>query len=125
MENNQMNFDPITGQPINQNTDNTNGATIPTQENTIQNANAIQEENANIPNITQTVGTTTINPQQTMQNIPTIEQSKQEFINNTQANSTATKEEKKDGPNIAFIVILFIIIFASIFFLFPYLFKTL
>jgi len=60
-----------------------------------------------------------------MQTIPTVEQSKQEFINNTQTNSSVKKEEKKDGPNIAFIVILFVIIFASIFFLFPYLLKVL
>ena len=60
-----------------------------------------------------------------MQSIPTVEQTTQDFINNTQINSTVEKEEKKDSPNITFIVILFVIIFAAIFFLFPYLLKVL
>ena len=121
MNNNQMNFDPITGQPINQNNNNIvpDNQTINTLE---QNNVLVQPEN--ILN-QQPVETTVVNPQQAIQNIPTIEQSKQEFINNTQANSPVKKEEKKDGPNIAFIIILFAIIFASIFFLFPYLQKTL
>ena len=112
-----MNFDPITGQPINQNNNNIvpNSETINVQE---QNAVAVQTEN---PLNHQTVD----NQQQIIQNIPTVDQSKQDFINNTQANSAAKKDEKKDGPNITFIIILFIIIFAAIFFLFPYLQKTL
>lgn len=119
--NNQMNFDPITGQPINQNNNNIvpNNGTINTVE---QNNIPVQPENTLNQ---QSLETTVINPQQIIQNIPTVEQSKQEFINNTQANSSTKQEDKKDGPNIAFIIILFIIIFASIFFLFPYLQKTL
>ena len=119
--NNQMNFDPITGQPINQNNNNivpNNGAINTLEQNNIP---VQQENNLN----QQPIETTVVNPQQIMQNIPTVEQSKQEFINNTQANSSAKQEEKKDGPNIAFIIILFIIIFVAIFFLFPYLQKTL
>ena len=119
--NNQMNFDPITGQPINQNNNNIipNNGIINTVE---QNNVPVQPENTLNQ---QPSETTVINPQQVIQNIPTVEQTKQEFINNTQANSSAKKEDKKDGPNIAFIIFLFIIIFASIFFLFPYLQKTL
>ena len=60
-----------------------------------------------------------------MQNIPTVEQSKQEFIQNTQTNNITNTEEKKASFNITYIVILFAIIFASIFFLFPYLIKVL
>lgn len=62
--------------------------------------------------------------QQQMQSIPTVDQNKHEFINNTQANNIVKKSEKKNGPNIVFIVILFAIIFAAIFFLFPYLLEN-
>ena len=110
MNNNQMNFDPITGQPINQNLDN-NNTVLPKQEQPVAPVQPVQPVQP-IP---------VVDEQQQIQNIPTVEQSKQEFIDNTQANSTVKKEEKKDGPNIAFIVILFVIIFAAIFFLFPYL----
>ena len=111
MNNNQMNFDPITGQPINQNV---NDTVQPQPVPPVQPEQSIQ------PVQQEVVVNNPINIQQ-MQNIPTVEQSKQEFINNTQANNAVKKEEKKDGPNITFIVILFVIIFAAIFFLFPYL----
>ena len=58
--------------------------------------------------------------QQLIQNTPTVEQSKQDFIDTTQTMTTPKQEEKKDGPNITFIIILFVIILASILFLFPY-----
>lgn len=130
MDNSQMNFDPMTGQPINKNTNNSNmvpnnGMTIPIEQNSIQNSLPTQTENVNNINVTPSIEPSITNVQQSMQNIATVEQSKQEFIENTQANSSAKKEEKKDGPNIAFIIILFVIIFAAIFFLFPYLQKTL
>ena len=35
------------------------------------------------------------------------------------------KEDKSEGPNLTFIIILFVIIFAAIFFLFPYLLNVL
>ena len=63
--------------------------------------------------------------QQQMQSIPTVDQNRQDFINNTQAENTVNKKEKKSGPNVVFIVILFVIIFAAIFFLFPYLLENL
>ena len=124
MNNNQMNFDPMTGQPINQNINNMNNVAVPNQVQQVytQPIPPVQpvptvEPVPTVDNI--------VNTQQQMQNIPTVEQSKQEFINNTQANNTVKKEEKKDGPNIAFIVILFVIIFAAILFLFPYLLDVL
>lgn len=125
MNNNQMNFDPITGQPINQNINNT---VVPQSENiqpipTVQPVPTVEPVQAVQPQVP-TMNNDIYNQQQ-MQNIATVEQTKQDFINNTQANSTIKKEEKKDGPNITFIVILFAIIFASIFFLFPYLLKIL
>lgn len=110
MNNNQMNFDPMTGQPINQNI-----TTIPNQ---VQTTNSQTTQSVQQP-------ANNINIQQQLQSIPTVEQTKQEFINNTQAENVVKKEEKQDGPNIVFIIILFIIIFAAIFFLFPYLMKVL
>lgn len=118
MDNNQINFDPMTGQPINQNLNN-NNTVVPNQAQpvNVQPVAPVQP----VPAVEPVQPIPVVDEQQQIQNIPTVEQSKQEFIDNTQANNTAKKEEKKDGPNIAFIVILFVIIFAAIFFLFPYL----
>lgn len=134
MENKQMNFDPMTGQPIVQNI-NTNNTPI---NNEIDNNKVASTPTGNTNESIQTTQTVLINQQQEigninnnssiqqqMQSIPTVEQNKQDFISNTQADSTAKEEVKKDGPNITFIVIMFLIIFAAIFFLFPYLLKIL
>lgn len=128
MNNNQVNFDPITGQPINQImntndniiTNNISTQTIVETELPIQSisTNQIQSENLETQN-------NTTNTQQLIQSTPLVEQTKQDFINNVQVNSTSKKDEKKDGPNIVFIIILFVIIFGAIFFLFPYLQKNL
>ena len=92
--------------------------------------NSEQQETQNISNMqTQTIeNNTTIDNsaiQQQMQAIPTIEQDKQAFMNNSQETAVVKPEEKKSGINITFVVILFIIIFAAIILLFPYLFKSL
>lgn len=118
--NNNMNFDPMTGEPINQNNN-----IINNESNNVLEQKTTQPAILNEENTVQEPETNTIYNQQIMQNIPTVDQSKQEFINNTQVNSLSKKEEKKEGPNITFIIILFAIIFASIFFLFPYLQKIL
>ena len=124
MNNNQMNFDPMTGQPINNNP-------VPTAPvNPIPNVQPIPIEQQvttieSQPIIQQPTNNTYINPQQQMQGIATVEQDKQQFIQNTQASTVVKKEEKKEGPNIGFIITLFIIILASILFLFPYLMKVL
>lgn len=128
MNNNQANFDPMTGQSINQNISNTMNTVQPAQP--AQPAQPTQQAIAPTPEIQPIQPTSTVDnniiTQQQMQYIPTAEQSTKDFISNTQANSAEQKEEKKkDGPNIGFIAILFIVIFASIFFLFPYLLKTL
>ena len=124
MNNNQMNFDPITGQPINQNINNTNNIAVPNQgqQVNIQPIPTVQPISTVEP--VPTVDTI-VNTQQQMQNIPTVEQSKQDFISNAQANNAVQAQEKKEGPNITFIIILFVIILAAIFFLFPYLLKVL
>lgn len=140
MDNNQMNFDPMTGQPLN----NQNNTVAQNPMQPIPHIEQIPTAQPVAPNldtpgqvlnieptvqlkVNQTISTAdnSINTQQQMQSIATVEQSTQDFINNVQANSTEKKEEKKDGPNIAFIIILFAIIFAAIIFLFPYLLKTL
>lgn len=109
MNNNQMNFNPETGEPIN------NGNIQNVQSN-----NSSQIIQTNQVNATQQ---SIIQPQ--MQSIPTIEQDKNEFINNTQAQTLnqENKNEKKSSFNYTFVIILFIIIFAAILFLFPVLFK--
>ena len=128
MNNNQINFDPITGQPINNNAAiNQQAFEATSMQQPINNNTAINQQaniefqtvsnNAEIPN--------NLSIQHQMQNIPTIEQTKQNFINNTQATTAAQSQEKKDGPNIVFIIILFAIIFAALFFIFPLLIKVL
>lgn len=119
MNNNQTNFDPVTGQPINQNNQ-VQPPVVPLDEitpvepivsDTIQPVQPVPTvDNYDYMNTTQ----------QLIQNTPTVEQSKQDFIDTTQTMTTPKQEEKKDGPNITFIIILFVIILASILFLFPY-----
>lgn len=118
MNNNKINFNPNTGQPINLNI---NNMAIPQPE--IQPTLSVEPVQTIQPQVS--ITDSNIYNQQQMQTIPTVEQNKQDFINNTQVNSTVEKEDKKEGPNITFIVILFVIIFAAIFFLFPYLLKIL
>lgn len=140
MDNTQTNNAQTSVEPINENSTlpvdpnefQTNESTAPIEpietqtveagvETQSQSQNA--ETNTTIP--VEPVVDPAVAMQQQMQAIPTVDQSKEAFIDNTQANSTAKKQEKKDGPNWAFIIILFVIIFASIFFLFPYLLKVL
>lgn len=125
MNNNQMNFDPMTGQPITRipNTNNIPNNVIQSnntiESNNISNSNQI---NPNLNQNTQSMQNTIVNQ---MQSIPTVDQSKQAFIDNTQSMTSEKKNEKKEGINYTFIIILFVIILASIFFLFPYIFKNL
>ena len=136
MNNNQMNFDPTTGKPINNNqAQNTPINTVPTIQPTVENVQPVQPIPVQVepqvvtvepqPTIQQPTNNAYINPQQQMQGIATVEQNKQEFIQNTQASNLVKKEEKKDGPNITFIIFLFVIILVAILFLFPYLMKVL
>ena len=94
MNNNQMNFDPITGQPINQNTNNIDNNVVHNtlEQNNINNVQQVPitettqtiQNTQSVANITtQEVSTDLVNnnvlPQQQMQNIPTVDQDKQEF----------------------------------------------
>ena len=61
---------------------------------------------------------------QDLQYIPTVEQTNEEFINNTQA--TTKKEEpakNSEGINMTFVIIIFVLILAAVFFVFPYIFD--
>lgn len=131
MNNNGMNFDPITGQPIQNNTNNTNqqNAQINNQMQTVQPVAPVAPIEPQLNTTNPQMQQTPIDPQienfNNLQAIPTVEQSKQEFINNTQSLSTEKTTEKKQGVNWTFIIILFAVILVAIIFLFPYLLKNL
>ena len=142
---NKLRFDPMTGEPINQDNNvqplqpQTNleqqqiyqqvqpqqqgYEQVQTQQPLVQQQAYQQIKPQTVPNINQANSNNAI--QQQMQTIPTVDQSRQEFVNNTQTSSDIKKEDKKDNSNIVFIVILFLIIFSAIFFLFPYLLNIL
>ena len=67
--------------------------------------------------------TNTVNEEANVQNelksIPTIDQNKDQFMNNVQNMNPEKKEEKKDGVNMIFVIIMFVIILVAILFLFP------
>lgn len=90
----------------------------PDSSSNMQNIVPSQVEN-NTTNQQQTSLTQELQIQNELQNIPTVEQDTQSFINNVQTLNGEKKEEKKEGVNFIFIIILFIVILASIFFLFP------
>lgn len=94
---------------VNANVDNTPKEVISPSSNVNENGSQPMPQNTNI-----------INP---MQYVPTVEQSKQAFIDSTQNMSNKKKEEKKSGVNFAFIIGLFVVLFAAIVFVFPLLLK--
>lgn len=124
MNNNEMKFDPMTGQPIQNNAqlDNQiqNIQPVPTVEQ-MQPQNNVQVQTVPVEQQINTIDTNINN----MQAVPTVEQSKQDFINNTQSVTSEPKKEKKDGINWTFIIIMFVIILGAIIFVFPYLLKNL
>ena len=144
--NNNMTFDPNTGVPIQQNNQQPVNQQIikqpiminekqinsqPTLENSsiqqLNTENIVLEQNQDNEQQIQNIETTQINEpalnQNEFQSIPTVEQSQQDFINNVQSMNQEKKEEKKEGINFVFIIILFVIILAAIYFLFPLLLK--
>lgn len=102
MNNNEMNFDPLTGQSI-------------------KKEESIVENGQNAASVTSTQEQTA--SQQDLQSIATVDQSNEKFINNTQSSSKENTNSSDGKMNYAFIIILFIIIFASIVFLFPLISK--
>lgn len=111
--NNNMNFDPMTGLPLNKN--------LIDDEQQLQKEQQIIHEDINYIPANDSNHEEEIKNQ--LQSIPTVEQKKEDFINNTQTINQEKKDEKKKGINFAFIIILFLIILATIYFLFPLLLK--
>ena len=112
--NNEIKFDPMTGQPINNTVEPIQPKDIAKQEvepnSIIEPQNTIEQQPINMQTQIQTE----------LQNIPTVDQNEQQFINNIQSiNNKEKKEEKKEGINFTFIIIMFIIILLAIIFLFP------
>lgn len=95
--NNEPKFDPLTGEPIN-NTDNSKQQVY----DTLNEQTSIQDN---------------------LQSIATVDQSSDQFINNVQTEVKNQTSENKEKTSYAFIIILFVIIFAAIFFLFPLISK--
>ena len=127
--NSEMRFDPQTGKPIAgaPNSSNLASATLNSQQQPVQ-PQSISVPPIDTPtdqsimqNNTEVNNNNMANIQQQMQSIPTVEQNRQEFMNNANANNKVKEESKESKPNITFIIILFVIILAAIFFLFPYL----
>lgn len=100
--NNNINFDPMTGQPIQKNNEQPQITNQPLNQNSINQQVQIQNQ---------------------LQSIPTVDQNKEQFIDNIQSANIEKKEEKKEGINLIFVIILFVIILVSIYFLFPLLAK--
>lgn len=100
--NNNINFNPMTGQPIQKNNEQPQITNQPLNQNSINQQVQIQNQ---------------------LQSIPTVDQNKEQFIDNIQSANIEKKEEKKEGINLIFVIILFVIILVSIYFLFPLLAK--
>lgn len=138
MNTNEIKFDPMTGQPIQNNMNNNvqpnnTQTNVQPQPQNIQPVVPVAPIEPQISNTTvevqpapieQSINTTDTNVNN-MQSIPTVDQSQQQFINNTQSLTAENKVEKKQRINWTFLIILFVIILAAIFFLFPYLQKNL
>ena len=121
--NNNVKFDPMTGQPIQNDTAET--PVLIEQQNTENNVQSQITSETTTENITTEISRINQDAQiqSQLQIIPTVEQNKQDFINNVQSANQEKKEEKKEKNNLAFIIILFILILAIIYLLFPILFK--
>lgn len=120
MNNNQMMFDPMTGQPIQPQNNGNEGVNNNQNINNIPNIQPINVQNNNIPQVNDQMNNNQ-NIMNQMQNIATVDQSKEAFINNTQATVKDNNSENAPKVNYVFVAIIFIIIFAAILFLFPYL----
>ena len=136
---------PVQNQPQVNQTNMQNTMAQTTMNSTMSTPDVQQPQNIDVPNQNTTIQPNinnvdpiqntqnTIPPQQhvdmeahikdQLQNIPTVEQDKQAFINNVQNMNQETNEQKKESINFVFIIILFLIILAAIYFLFPILLK--
>lgn len=131
--NNNINFDPVTGQPI----QNEQPQFTTEPSNTQQPVENFQAQIAdgklsdemmptmepiNQP-LQETSNEQNIQPQDQLHTIPVVGQNQQDFINNSQTVNQEKSEEKKEGISITFVIILFVIMLVAIYFLFPLLSK--
>ena len=142
-DNNNMNFNPFTGEPLvmpslddmRQDLDNTTVNTMAEEPIAMPSLDNMHQENLNTLNEMsyqapiQNIETTQIDPmqetyiQRELENIPTVDQSEEKFINNVQTINQEKKEEKKEGINFIFIIVLFALLLAAVLVLFPFLLK--
>ena len=92
---------------------------VPLEQNQLSQSENVS--NATSTNFQQTDSLTSI--QNDLQSIATVEQSNENFINNSQSESSEKVESSEGKMNYAFIIILFIVIFAVVYFLFPLISK--
>lgn len=134
LNNIDMKFDPITGQPIQNITQQPINSTIQNTQPLVANQTTVNNNITEPQQINQQPQEQNMHLEQNqinqdniiqnqMLNIPTVEQQHQDFINNIQFMNQEKKEEKKEGINLVFVIFLFIIILLSILFLFPILLK--
>lgn len=94
--NNEMNFDPMTGKPINKDKNEV-------KETQISNTNQDQHN---------------------IQTIATVDQSNDKFLTNEQNNSTKKDNKLDEKSSYLFMIVLFVIILLVIIFVFPLLNKN-
>lgn len=122
---NDMNFDPMTGEPLHNNEQLVDTQSINTVDIQSEN-NTTQIQQTEMPTAQQQNGQnqqTETAIQDQLQNIATVEQSTDDFINKIQMQSQEIQEEKKETNKFTFLIILFIVLLGSIYFLFPLLLK--
>ena len=140
-----MNFDPNTGEPLqNDNLVNNNNVSVPENNITVDNISTqptvgisqpIPEQptqpevlepvqaNNDISQAAETESTEEVNMQDSVKGIPTVEQNNQSFVANTQAISSEKKSDEKPKGNYALILILLAVLVVAVFFGFPLLQK--
>ena len=102
--NSNVNFDPMTGQPIQNN--NTELPTMPKIQPLLDQAQIQNEQQLNSSeNSVSNLNNQATQIRNELQSIPTVEQNKQDFINNVQSMNQEKREEKKGGNNLIFIII--------------------
>ena len=131
MNGNQSNFDATTGQSINNpqnngsNNINNSGSNI--DSNKLNVTNNSTEVNVSQPTQQQPIQQQPVQQQPVSQNnlqsIATVDQSSEDFINNVQKDTENSISKGEVTKSYFLIILLFIIVFVSIFFLFPILFE--
>ena len=136
MNDNQANFDAATGQSIN-NPQNNGSNNINNSGSNIDSNKVNVTNNSTEVNVSQTIQQQPIQQQpiqqqsvqqqpvsqNNLQSIATVDQSSEDFINNVQKDTENSISKGEVTKSYFLIILLFIIVFVSIFFLFPILFE--